>query len=72
MPLSWPAPGSLETLSSLETYLRTNYPRDILTPCAVGDKRPLSAYSKGAWSWEKFDAFKASKDEMKKRRRRMG
>jgi len=50
-------------LQSLEQWLRTQYPCDVLIPCPIGEKRPRFRYGGGgsdAWTWDKFDSFVAS------------
>ena len=48
----------------LEAYLRAHQPRDILIPCAAGEKRPLFPYSNNSWTWEKYDVFCASQESV--------
>ena len=47
-----------EALTCLHAWLRTNFPHDVLIPCAKGEKRPLFQYKDGAWSVEMLDAFR--------------
>ena len=49
-------------LQSLEQWLRTQYPCDVLIPCPIGEKRPRFRYGGGgsdAWTWDKFDSVRA-------------
>ena len=46
-------------LEVLTQFLRTAHPRDVLIPCAVGDKRPYYPYKLG-WTWEDYEAVIAS------------
>ena len=55
-PPSAASPPTISTpLSSLESFLREHFPRDVLIPCVKGEKRPSRKFSDNRWTWFDYD-----------------
>jgi hypothetical protein len=46
------------------TWLREHHPKNVMIPCALGEKRPMFPYRDDAWSWESFDALNLDSDKL--------